>query len=106
MKNYKQSGKSVTVTVGATITGGQAILIGAILGIAFKAGVSGDDIEFSTEGVYDIPKAAGAITQGAKCYWDDTAKNITTTASGNTHIGYCWYAAASGDATVSVKLGI
>jgi predicted RecA/RadA family phage recombinase len=106
MKNFVQNGKTIEVTLAANIASGAALLIGTLLGIAVTSGVIGDVVVFNTEGVYDLPKAAGAITLGAAVYWDDTAKNITTTASGNTLIGKCWAAAAGGDATVAVKLSV
>lgn len=106
MKNFVQNGKMIEVTLAAVITSGTALLIGTLLGVAVTSGGIGDVINFQTEGVFDLPKAAGAITVGAAVYWDDTAKNITTTASGNTLIGKCWVAAAGGDATVSVKLSV
>ena len=57
-------------------------------------------------GVFSVPKASGAITQGALLYWDDTAENLTTTASGNTLVGVAAAAAASGDATVPLLLNV
>lgn len=106
MKNHVFSGRTIDVTLAANIVSGVALLIGTLLGVAVTSGVIGDVVVFETEGVYDLPKAAGAITQGALVYWDDAAKNITTTSSGNTLIGKCWVAAGGGDATVSVKLNV
>ena len=44
--------------------------------------------------------------QGAKLYWDNTNKVLTTTASGNTIVGVAAAAAASGDATVAILLNV
>ena len=44
------------------------------------------------------------ITQGAKLYWDNTNKNLTTTLTANTLIGAAVSAAAIGDSTVIVRL--
>src|SRR5262245_30009453 len=48
-------------------------------------------------GVCTLAKATGAITAGARVHSDNTAKNVTTTASGNWLIGAATAAAASGD---------
>ena len=47
----------------------------------------------------DVPKAAGAIAPGDKIYWDDTAKNFTTSSSATVLCGYALAAAGAGDAT-------
>jgi predicted RecA/RadA family phage recombinase len=53
-----------------------------------------------------VPKASGAITQGAKLYWSAANSNLTTTASGNTFVGLAAEAAASGDASVKILLNV
>ena len=58
----------------------------------------------STEGGYILPKASGAIGQGAIVYWDATNGNITTTSTSNKRAGKAAEAAASGDATVKVLI--
>jgi predicted RecA/RadA family phage recombinase len=57
-------------------------------------------------GVFSVPKAAGAVTQGAKLYWDAANSVLTTTASGNTVVGVAAAAAAGGDARVSILLNV
>jgi predicted RecA/RadA family phage recombinase len=48
----------------------------------------------------EVPKATGAAWGAMdKIYWDDTAKNFTTTSTNNTYAGYAKRAAASGDDT-------
>jgi predicted RecA/RadA family phage recombinase len=54
--------------------------------------------------VVELPKASGAIDQGAAVYWDDSAKVVTTTATDNTRIGAATEDAASAAATVRVRL--
>jgi predicted RecA/RadA family phage recombinase len=104
MKNFVQNGKTIEVTLAAAILSGAAMLIGALVGVAVTSGGIGDVVAFELEGVFTLPKAVGAVSQGAVLYWDDTAKNVTTTASGNTKIGHAWASALSGDATIDVKL--
>ncbi len=104
MNNFKQQGDTLVLTAPYAVASGAGALIGAIFGIAAIAIANGVKGPFKTNGVFALPKAAGAVTEGAIVYWDNTAKNVTTTASGNTKIGAAVAAQASGDATVTVKL--
>jgi predicted RecA/RadA family phage recombinase len=55
--------------------------------------------------VYDLKaKAADTGAVGAKVYWDNTAKEITTTASGNTPVGVLTEAKTNGPVLASVRL--
>ncbi len=95
---------------------GKGYLVGDLLGVvmnvkrggriifAGEASAQGDEVVIDLKGVYRLPKASGAVTEGQVLYWDDTAKNITTTASTNKVAGWAAAPQASGDATVDVKL--
>ncbi len=105
MTNYIQKGETITVTAPCDVVSGGGVLVGSIFGVASNDAKSGaTDLEIDTEGVYDLPKAAGAVTQGELIYWDDTNKVVTTTALNNTKIGAATQAAAAGDATARVRL--
>lgn len=106
MKNFVQRGKVLDFVngTGAAILSGALVIAGALFGIAVTDIAVGETGAVNLEGVYELPKAAGAITQGAKVYWDATAGNVVTTASGNTLIGYAFEAAASGATVVRVLL--
>lgn len=105
MKNFVQRGETVTVTapIGG-INSGAGVLVGALFGVAAFTAAEADDVEIGTMGVFDLPKATGAIAQGAKVYWDDTAKSVTTTATNNSLIGVAVAAAGTSAATVRVRL--
>ncbi|MFO0360685.1 MAG: DUF2190 family protein [Flavobacteriales bacterium] len=103
-KNYVQEGKTLDYTAGADISSGQFVLIGAIGGVAKTNIANGKVGAVHVKGVFNVVKASGAITQGAKLYWNSTNSNLTTTASGNTFVGVAAEAAASGDATVKLLL--
>ena len=105
-QNYKESGELLDYTVGSgeTITSGDVVIKGEIIGVALQDGTEGKVVTIKTTGVFELPKATGSITLGAKVYWDGTNSVVTTTASGNTLIGAAWAAAASGDTTVKVRL--
>ena len=104
---YWQRGETIDYT--AT----EAVSNGDVVDLATRIGVAGNDIAANETGavhvvgVFEIPKATGAITLGQALYWDKTAENITTTAgSGSTNTPAGWAVAAAGanDATVLVKL--
>ncbi len=105
-KNFIHEGDVLNYTAGANIVSGQFVLIGAIGGVAIGAIANGATGAVRVKGVFSVPQARGAVTQGAKLYWDATNSVLTTTASGNTIVGVAAAAAQSGDATVQVLLNV
>ena len=103
---YWQRGEAIDYT--AT----DALANGDVVDLATRIGVAGDDIPAGETGtvhivgVFEIPKATGAVTVGQALYWDKAAKKIATgdTESANTPAGWAVAAAGSSDATVLVKL--
>lgn len=107
MKNFVQDGKIINVTLAADLASGAALVVGAMVGVAVAGGKNGDtNVAVQLFGVFTLNKAAGAVSQGAILYWDDTAKNVTTNSNSgaNLKIGYAWAAALTGDATIPVTL--
>lgn len=104
MTNYVQPGNVIPVTLAANISSGDALAIGTVVGVATCSGVIGQVVNFSLEGVYELPKASGAMTIGAVLYWDATANNLTTTALNNTEAGICFEGVGSSATTVKIKL--
>lgn len=106
MKNYVQKGDILSLTApSGGVVSGSAYLIGAMIVVAKHSAAQDQKFEAATEGVFSLPKAAGqAPAEGAKLYWDNTAKNLTTSPSGNTFAGYAVAAALTGDALVLVRL--
>ncbi|RWB09018.1 MAG: DUF2190 family protein [Mesorhizobium sp.] len=111
MKNYVQAGNVITATAPAGgVSSGDGILFDRLFGVASTDAAEGEDFELATVGVFDLPKAAGAVTFGAPLYWDDGAKLITTVASttsgDNAVAGIAVAAAGSGVATARLRLVI
>lgn len=106
MKNYVQPGHTLDLTAPAGgVVSGTGYLIGTMFVVASVTAAAGATFAARLEGVYTLTKAAGAAwTEGAAVYWDNTAKNVTTTASGNTKIGVAAAVAASGDTLGNVRL--
>lgn len=97
MRNFVARGDVIPFIAAAALTGGQGLLLGAAFGVVADTVANGDPAELNLGGVYDLPKAASqAWTVGALVYWDDTNKVCTTSASGNTKIGFAYAAVGNG----------
>ena len=106
MKNYVGDGDRIPLIapVGNAVTG-SGYLIGALFGVAVTSAPAGANFEAQIEGRVTLPKVSGqAQAQGALAYWDNTNRNVTTTASGNTKIGYFAVAALAADTVTTVRL--
>jgi predicted RecA/RadA family phage recombinase len=105
MNNYIKPGRTMTFTAPAAVTSGAGVLIGSLLVVAATSAASGQPFEGVTEGVFTLPKASGAWTEGQLLYWDSAASNLATAASATARrVGCAGAAAASGDTTGQVRL--
>jgi predicted RecA/RadA family phage recombinase len=101
-----QPGDMITVTAPNAVTAGQGVLVGTLFGVAMHDAASGAPVDILTTGVVDIAKASGvAVTAGARVFWVPGTNNVNTTATSQVNVGVAIQAAASGDATVRIKLG-
>lgn len=108
MKNFVQAADTITVTAPADVLSGAGMIVGLMFGVASSDALSGASVEMATEGVFTLPKATGvSIGEGVRVFWDNTAKNVTTTATSNNCIGWAVGVGgyASGDTTLKVRLG-
>jgi predicted RecA/RadA family phage recombinase len=104
-KKYIQPGEVLDYTAGANIASGDVVLVGVRVGVALADIANGATGPVQVSGVFELTKlSTDAPVQGALLYWDNTNKRLTTTASGNTLAGYAFKGAASGLATVQIKL--
>ena len=107
MRNYVQPGDSLALAVpyAGGVTSGQGVLVGALFGVAAVDGVQNAVIEAQTQGVFDLAKEpALAITAGARLFWDNTNRRLTTAATGSLCVGLATQAVLAADATVRVVL--
>lgn len=105
MKNFIQSGETLTLPAPYNLLSGDGAKVGNIFGVSNGDAPIGNNADLDTEGVFTLPKvSAQAITLGAKVYWDDTARLVTTVTASNTLIGVSTEAAANPSATVAVRL--
>ena len=105
MKNFVMEGKTITLTAPYALTSGQGLLVGSIFGVASADAAISTDVEAVLEGVFTLTKATGAAwTVGALIYWDNAARNCTTTVATNKLIGVAQAAALTGDTVGNVRL--
>lgn len=104
-QNHVQEGSVLQYTnsTGSAITSGTPIVVGAWVGVALGDIADGATGSVAIEEVWDLPKEAEALTQGAVVYLTATG-TITATSTDNTLAGKAFEAATSGAATVLVKL--
>jgi predicted RecA/RadA family phage recombinase len=104
-KTFVKSGAVVTAIATVAVVSGEPVLMGALFGIPMTSAEVGEEFELAVGGIYEIAKtSANTPTQFAKTYWNDTAKEVTTTASGNTYVGVFAHAYANGDTVAEVRL--
>ena len=107
MKNYVQTGDTLTLVPAAAVASGVGYLFGAaIFGVAKNDVVISTAGEFQTEGVVEIAKTSAlAISVGDRLFWDSTNKCVNKTSAAQQQVGVAVAAAANPSATVTMKLG-
>jgi predicted RecA/RadA family phage recombinase len=107
MKNFIQSGNSITIQAPQDVLSGQAIFAGDVFGVASNSVKAGEDVELSLVGVFDLPKVVGELKSYVKLYWDPSLLPIgAVTADGKDKklIGVSTEAAQANQPTVNVRL--
>lgn len=94
----------LVVPYASGVKAGDGILVGGLYGIATSDGAQNETVWSKLRGAAIQPKASGAISAGQRVFWDDTARVITTTATGNFHVGFALAAAGASDTTVNIVL--
>lgn len=105
-RNFIQPGDTITMTAPYAVASGGGVLVGAVFGVALHDAAQGAPLEAKRAGVFDMPKAAGQawVADTTKLYWDNAAKNLTSTATGNTLVGVARQNQASADVIGRVLL--
>lgn len=98
MKNFVQPGNIVTLTApSGGVVSGTAYKIGSLIVVAQATVAQTLPFAALVEGVISYTKPGSqAWTEGAKVYWDNSAKKFTTTSSANTLAGIAAAAVGSG----------
>ncbi len=104
MKNFIQTGKTLALTAPADVSGGDAVLVGALFGVVVGDTTNGSTMQVTVEGVFELPKSGVTVTEGANLYWNSGASQLTTAASGNTLVAKAAEAAADSATTIKARL--
>lgn len=103
MKNFVQRGEKLEFAAPAGgVVGGNAYVIGSLVVVAEASAPEGARFVGVAEGVFVLPKATGAWTEGALLYWDTANNNLVTASSATARRVGCAAAAAAADATTGV----
>jgi predicted RecA/RadA family phage recombinase len=106
MADYVQGDCLIDHTPSAAVAAGAVVVLNDLVTVAPVAIAANALGAVAVDGVWSMPKATGAIGQGALVYWDATAGNITTTATNNKRAGKAAKAALSADASVQVLINV
>lgn len=105
MKNFVAEGKTLTLLAPYQVASGDGLLVGSVFGVASNDAANGAEVEAVVEGVFTLKKtSAQAWTVGALIYWDNTAKECTTTVSTNKLVGTAMAIATNPTPTGIVRL--
>ena len=104
MKNYIQEGEVWPFTATANVASGDLVAVGSVVGVAITDVANGASGLIQTEGVFEVGKETGAISQGDALYLKATTGKVTTASEGNVLVGYAFASALSAGITVEVKI--
>ncbi len=104
MQNFVCEGDRIEIVATSTVKSGDLVFAGQKAAVAVTDAVSGAKFAAMTDGVFTIPKATGAISQGDLLYWDSSAKKLTKTAGANSFVGFAYKDALSADEIVQVLI--
>jgi predicted RecA/RadA family phage recombinase len=107
MNNFIKPGEIVTYTAPAGgVISGNAYMIGALLVVATNTIAAGLPFEGATEGIFLLPKAAGAAwSEGQLLYWDTANANLVTAPSATARrVGCAAVVAAAADLVGACRL--
>ena len=108
---FVQEGRSIDHTPVATVAAGQVVVQGSMIGVTKTPIAAGALGALAVRGLFDVVKANEQQALGAALYWDADGNPYngtagtgcaTTTAGGNTFIGFAQAAAGATDETVRV----
>lgn len=105
MRNFIQTGETLDLAAPYAVAAGEGALVGTAFGVAQNTLANGVVGPFDVEGVFDLKCVTTDVpAAGAAIYWDNAAKQCTTTSAGNTKIGVATVTKISGPAVVRVRL--
>lgn len=96
----------VPLTAPANLTSGQVVKVGDFIGVALTDIASGVKGSVALDGIWTVPKVAGAITAGQRLLWNAASAAMTgTVTTTHTHAGAALEAAGTDATEVTIVLG-
>ena len=103
--NLFADGDRTELTSPYAVTSGQGMLVGTLFGVALSSVAISTPVAVAHVGIWDITKEPSlAISAGARVFWDNANRRVTTTTTSNVCIGHATVAALAADTTVRVRL--
>jgi predicted RecA/RadA family phage recombinase len=105
-KTFIQEGAVLTLTAPTGgVSSGDGVIVGNLFAVATGDAAEAAEFEGALTGVWELPKAAGQILEGAKVWWNATNSEVANaTGAGLWPIGVAAAGAATDDTTVRVRL--
>lgn len=101
---YVQKGESIDYRPAAAVAAGDVIVLETLIGIA-RLDIAANTLgSLAVAGVFDAPKATGAVTAGSAVYWDAANSQVTTASIGNPYLGKAILAVGETDETARFLL--
>lgn len=106
MQNFQQRGEHLRLYPSDSVKAGEVVVVGEFVGVAFGNYDIADEegVVCDMVGVYELPKATGAWTQGQKLFYNATAKTVGTVETDAVFIGHAAEPATNDAAFGSVRL--
>jgi len=110
---FVQQGEAIDYTPGGAVAAGQVVVQRDFVGVAKTPIAANTPGALAVVGIFDVVKAAVAFTAGVAVFWDADGNPVggtpgtgaaTTSASGNTFMGFAVAAAGETATTVRVSL--
>lgn len=111
--NRLQDCDQLDYTPSSAVTAGDVVVLGDLVAVAERDIAANEMGSLALNGTFTVPKITGAITVGAKIYWDPAGNPVSGTAGSGAAtvtagtlklMGYAALAAASGASTVRTVL--
>lgn len=102
---FIHDGDRIDHTPTVDLAAGEVVVLEDLIGVTKRPVPANTPGALAVTGVFEFPKATGAIAAGKTVYWKASPGEVTPTASGNKLLGKSVRSAGNDDPTVRVRLG-
>lgn len=108
MKNFVQNADSLAKTLTEVVSSGDVVDLGKIVGVAAEDGITGDVVNFATQGVFEVASATGPFTQGRRVFLNASGLATQIDTGALQPLGIVWEDGLTGpltDLQVAINFG-